>query len=74
MSKKQIQCLLLTTGLEMLANTLMSVGAGGGEAREESNAIWNVGQMCHVLQIVILYLENKWIHWKTFINIEDKIQ
>ena len=37
MTKKQIQCLFLTTGLEMLANTLMS-GWGGEECHLKCGA------------------------------------
>ena len=32
------------------------------------------GKMYHFLHIVMLYLEKKRNHWKTFINIEGKIQ
>ena len=41
----------------------------------KSNTIWNMGEKCIIfLHIVMLYLEKKRNHWKTFINIEGKIQ
>ena len=65
--KKQIQNLLLFfMALEILANAI----------RQGKRVIpfetW--GKMCHFLHIVMLYLEKKRNHWKTFINIEGKIQ
>ena len=44
------------------------------DVKKERNAIQNVGWICNFWQTVILYLVNKRIHWKTFIDIEDPVR